>query len=600
MLNLYKSCWTLLCFFAVLTLNAASLTTIRSGSWYDPTIWDKGVMPTKWDKATIAYGTTVTVFGPYTDCDSLTIHGFLDVGGSNLTIGGRDLQIDTRAIRNTECLITGRLRIQGDWTHQFKVYGNVKFTSGSIFEMTAGAVMIDGCAFTAALSVPAHKPLLDVTDAATFSVTGGIITMFNPHYHPNGITIKGAKKFYNVSFGNNLVLWNFACRSTSDFILSETDKPQFNGVRLAYLPHPNRQNKVIFNNITIASHLDVTCGVLTGAGRLKIGGNVLIGTKGSLELDIELNHTAQQGITSYMSNKSAIIKGNVYINNPNPVLLGMDLEIQNGTLHLINGIFNLNDKTLTLNRAPEGGSATSYVFANPSSAGGLLMKNMSGRVILPIGTDKSYVPIILTGTGDFKIIAKPLYNHNPLGINVQWQLERLSGASLGDIQVQWNASNEGNTFKNVRSNCQIHQLENNNWIPLKIPALRWKLSEHVFTTKLYNVNLPSFSTFTVQFQNYSAQKVQRSNGDANEVEIDNLSLYPNPVTSEAFLNVRLNIDNQSDTKVMIFNMNQQLVYQNTFHSGNDFKIPVEQLGSGLYAVQILNGGQQFHQKFVKN
>jgi Secretion system C-terminal sorting domain len=598
MWTIYKSFGTIICLFAVLTLHAASLTTIRSGSWYDPTIWDKGVMPTKWDKATIAYGTTVTVFGPYTDCDSLTINGFLDVGGSNLTIGGRDLQIDVRAIRNTECLVNGRLRINGDWTHQFKVYGNVKFTKGSIFEMSAGAVMIDGCAFTAALSVPAYKPLLDVTDAAVFSVTGGIITMFNPHYYPNGITIKGARNFYNVSFGNNLTLSNFACRSTSDFILSETDKPKFNGVRLAYLPHPNRQNKVVLNDVTVATHLDVTCGLLTGAGRLKVGGNVLIGTRGKLELDIELNNREQQGITSYMSNKSAVITGNIYINNPNRVLLGIDLELQNGTLHLIQGQVNLNDKTLTLPRAPEGGSTTSYLFSNHASAGGLLVKNLAGRVIFPVGTENSYVPVILTGIGDYKVIAKPLYNHNPLGINVQWQINRSAGGSIADVQVLWNAQNEGHLFKNTRNNAQLHQLENNIWIPKSEPALRWPIQEQVFTLKLYKTFLPAFSTLTVQAKGASAQKVQGSN-IANELQ-ENISIYPNPISSESFLNLRLNMDNPLDTKIMIFNVNQQLVYQNTFPSGDEFKIPVDHLGNGLYSVQIWNGTQQFYQKFVKN
>jgi hypothetical protein len=51
---------------------------------------------------------------------------------------------------------------------------------------------------------------------------------------------------------------------------------------------------------------------------------------------------------------------------------------------------------------------------------------------------------------------------------------------------------------------------------------------------------------------------------------------------------------------MIFNVNQQLVYQNTFSSGNDLKIPVANLPTGLYSIQILNDGQQYHHKFVKN
>jgi Secretion system C-terminal sorting domain len=609
--------WTFIGLFAAMELNAAALTTIRSGSWYDPTIWDKGVMPTKWDKATIAVGNTVTVFGPYTDCDSLTINGFLDVGATNLTIGGRDLQIDVRAVRNTECIINGRLRINGDWSTQFKVYGNVKFNTGSIFEMPAGSMMIDGCAFTEALSVPAHKPLLDVTDAATFSSTGGVITMFNPHYHPNGITIKGAKRFYNVSFGNNITLANFACRNTSDFILSETDKPIFNVVRVAYLPNPNRQNKVVFNNVTMTGNLEMTSGILTGAGRLKIAGNILIGADGKIETDIECNHTWQQNISTYLSNTSAVIKGNVYVNNPDRVLLGIDVEIQNGTLKLIKGKLDLNEKTLILSRAPEGGSAESYVLSNnwAQKTGLLLIKNIGNQTIFPVGTVNSYVPVTVTGTGDFSVAVKPLLDYNSLGINVQWIINRLTSPLPATIQVQWNAHNEGATFKKIRPNCQLKCLQNNIWEPVSGLGATSQPNGLFFTKTIQNVDL--FTTFTLQssvpsyllmneVQNFNSSDQLRDNPSdvlipSNQAAtIGNSVLFPNPISNESFLNLRLEVDNQLDTKIMIFNTNQQLVYQHMFQSGNDLKIPVANLQTGVYSIQILNGGKQYHHKFVKN
>jgi Secretion system C-terminal sorting domain len=617
MLTNNKFYLTFFCLLAALSVQAVSLTTIRSGSWYDPTIWDKGAIPTKWDKATIAIGTNVTVFGAYTDCDSLIINGFLDVGATNLTIGGRDLQIDVRAVRNTECIINGRLRINGDWSHQFKVYGNVKFNTGSIFEMSAGAMMIDGCAFTEALSVPANKPLLDVTGATTFASTGGVITMFNPHYHATGITIKGAKKFYNVSFGNNIALASFACRNTSDFILSDTEKPTFNIARVAYLPHPNRQNKVIFNNVTIANNLEMTSGVVVGAGKLKIGGNVLIGTDGKIEMDIECNGTSQQNIGTYLSNTSAIIKGNVYINNPDRVSLGMNLEIQNGTLQLVKGKLDLNEKTLTLNRAPIGGSAASYVLSiNWTQKTGLLfIKNLTGNTIFPVGTDNSYVPVTLKGTGDFSVATKPLLDYNSLGINVQWQINQVKGTSPADIQVQWNAQNEGSSFKNVRANSQLKRFENNNWIAVGGYGAVSQSNGLAFTKTIQKVSF--FSTFTLQSSlaaHLIGNEVEKSNPSDelqpppfgavnptyNTPTKRDISIYPNPISRESFLNLRLNTDNQEDTQIMVFNTNQQLVYQNRFYSNDDLKIPVAALANGLYVVQVLNGGQLFYQKFVKN
>jgi Secretion system C-terminal sorting domain len=604
MLEKNKIYATIICVLAGLSLQAASLTTIRSGSWYDATIWNAGRMPTKWDKATIAAGTTVTVVGPYTDCDSLIINGFLDVGAANLTIGGRDLQIDVRAVRNTECIINGKLRINGNWNHQFKVYGNVKFNRGSIFEMTAGAVMIDGCAFTEALSVPAHKALLDVTDAAIFSSTGGIITMFNPHYHATGFTIKGAKTFHNVSFGNNLTLWNFACRNTSDFIFPEWDKPIFNAVRLAYLPHPQRQNKVIFNNVNIIGGVDIAHGVLAGAGRIKIGGDILMSANARIEADIECNHTGRQSISTYFGNQSALIKGNLYINNSDYILIGVNLEIQNGTLHLLKGKVQLNDKTLTLNHVPNGGSGESYVItsAGAQKSSTLLIKNLAGRVLFPVGTETSYVPVILTGIGDFRVAAKPLYDSNPLGINVQWQINQVSGASPTDIQVHWNVQNENYGFKKIRHTAQLQHWENNTWTPVNQEVPMWKINEVAFTKKVYK--LSSLSTFTIQGRRFTANKVQRLNAsDEFQAQLPDAGLsfiYPNPISTEPFLNLSLNADNQSNTQIIIFNVNQQLVYQNTFSSGNDLKIPVANLPTGLYSIQILNEGQQYHHKFVKN
>jgi hypothetical protein len=478
-------------------------------------------------------------------------------------------------------------------------------------------MMIDGCAFTEALSVPANKPLLDVTGATTFSSTGGVITMFNPHYHATGITIKGAKNFYNVSFGNNITLANFACRNTSDFILSDTDKPIFNIVRVAYLPHPSRQNKVIFNNVTITSNLEMTYGVVTGAGRLKIGGNLLIGADGKIEMDVECNGTWQQNIGTYLSNTSALIKGNVYVNNPDRVSLGMDLEIQNGTLQLVKGKFDLNEKTLTLNRAPIGGSATSYVLSInwAQKAGLLFIKNLTGNTIFPVGTSNSYVPVALKGTGDFSVAVKPLLDNNPLGINVQWIINRVKGTAPADIQVQWNAQNEGSSFKNLRPNCQLKRFENNNWVVVGGYGAVSQPNGLIFTKTILNVT--SFSTFTLQSTlaaHLTGNEVEKSSpsdelrenplGFVNPTDDTpkkrDISIFPNPISSESFLNLYLNVDNQEDTQIMIFNTNQQLVYQNRFYSKEDLKIPVANLLNGLYSIQILNGGQLFYQKFVKN
>lgn len=503
MIKSRKLLFTFFCLILVYSTHAASFTNTRSGSWYDPTIWDLGRIPATLDLVTIAANTTVTVYGDYTDCDGLTINGFLDVGPTNLTIGGRDLQIDVRAVRIASCIINGGLKITGDWSHQFKVYGHVKFNTGSTFEMSAGTIMIDGSGFTEELSIPAHIPLLDVTDASSFSSTGGMIVMFNPHYHPTGLTIKGAKHFHSVSFGNNLTLPNFACRHTSDFLISDTDKPTFKNVRLAYLPNPNRQNLVVLNNVSISENLELSNGVLVGDGRFKVAGNILIGTDGRIERDIECNGSWQQNITTFMSNTSATIKGNLFINNPDRVQTAINLDIQNGTINMIKGKFDLKDKTVSVAVAPTTAMPTSYIvtYNQYSNVGTLVVKNLSGQTLFPVGTETSYLPVTLTASGgDFSVSARPLsiaVNNGSYSIDNQWDINRTSGTSTADIGVQWNTTNESTNFATYRTNAKLHRFDGNTWQPLSNTNVS-TLNNSVIATVAQNIQ--NFSTFTMLTQ----------------------------------------------------------------------------------------------------
>jgi hypothetical protein len=501
---------TLTCLIFNFSSKAATLTNTASGSWYNPAIWDAGRIPSTLDLVTIATGTTVTVVGPYTDCDGLTINGFLDIGVVNLTVGGRDLQIDNRAVRNASCIVNGGLRVNGDFSTQFKIYGNVKFNTGSTFEMPAGTIMIDGCAFTEALSVPANVPLLDVTDASSFSSTGGLIVFFNPHYHPTGLTIKGAKTFHSVSFGNNLTLPNFACRSASDFLISEIEKPIFKSIRLAYLRYsdnPNNpsspivQNRVVLNNTTITDGIDLGNGVLVGTGRFKIGGNVLLSGLGSIDTDIELNGSFQQNISTYSGNASAVIKGNIYANNADRVLVNLNLDVQNGTINMVRGKFDLNNKTVSVASAPTGANASTYIISHNQSAyeGTLVIKNITGRTLFPVGTETAYLPVNLTAaSGDFSVSAKPLLFSvgSKFSINNQWDINRVTGTAPADVEVQWNTSNETTDFANYRTNCRLHHYNSSIWQP--VGAVGATANGTIFTAMAQNVQ--NFSPFTMLTQ----------------------------------------------------------------------------------------------------
>lgn len=673
----------ILCFISLFfSAKAISITNVQSGSWYDATTWDAGRIPSTLDVVTIAAGTTVTVFGPYTDCDALTINGFLDVGATNLTIGGRDLQIDIRAVRTAYVIVNGRLRINGDWNTQFKVYGYVKFNTGSIFDMSAGQMMIDGCAFTEELSVTADHALLDVTDAAAVNTTGGVINMFNAHYHPNGLTIKGAKHFYSVSFGNNLTLASFAQRHTSDFLISETDKPTFSSVRVAYLPNPNYQNRVILNDVAIDGNLDMSGGVLIGTGHFKVGGNLLVSANGHIERDIEFNGPWQQNITSYLGgNTSATIKGNVFINNPNLVQTNLDLDIQNGTIQMMQGKLDAANKTISVSSSPLNADASKYIVTQ--NGGSLVVKNVSGSTFFPVGTAGDYLPVTLTASsGDFSVAARPLSigtGSDNFAINSQWEINRLAGSSPADIQVQWRAANETSDFSTYRQNARIHHYNGSIWQPLgaigvaSSGAFYAKSAQNVNNFSIFSVLTQSIIPITlkklgVQFVNKGAHiawqtatelnnkgfYIEKSldgstfsnigfiKGAGNTFDLKNyefvdaifdktsyyrlkqidfdgqftyspivslqyktekgaIKIYPNPSVNQSILTISQSENTQNLSKIVIYDTNGRLIYQNTSLNNQDtIKIPVADWAKGLYLIHLINGEKTSIEKFVKN
>lgn len=500
-----KTCFILfICGFAILSSQARTMRNLYSGNWYDGSIWEGGHAPSTLDVVTITGGTNVFVFGGYADCDSLTVNGFFDVGQTNFTVGGRDLYTDYRAIRNTTCLINGGLRINGNVDTQFKVYGNLKFNQGSTFEMSAGKIMIDGAAFTPELSVPAEKALLEVSNLASFNQSGGLIILFNPHYFQGGLSIKGAKDFYAVSFGNNNSLPIFAARTTNDFLLSETETPTMHNIYLKYLPNPNHQNKVILFDKMSFETLQSDIGVLSvKSGGLKFSNNVLLSENVPIEGDIELNGVGEQKFgTSNGSNNLVHLKGNLIINNPDKIQCDANIEVENGTVKFMRGKMDLKNFTLTLNSPPTGTNENSYFITknNYTANGTLVIKNLQGATTFPVGTDNDYLPATLTAWGsDFSVSARPLVNYPYNGsfpINAQWDIKRVAGYSNADIRLQWPKAVENYNFSLNRQGAHVYRGEWGNWYSL--PNWTWgitNVNNAVFSQKAQNIDY--FTTFTV-------------------------------------------------------------------------------------------------------
>jgi hypothetical protein len=489
--------------FTIFTSHAKKISNLYSGNWYDGSIWQGGVAPSTLDVVTIIGGTNVFVFGGYADCDSLTVNGFFDVGRTNFTVGGRDLYTDYRAIRNTSCLINGGLRINGDWDNQFKVYGNLKFSPGSTFEMPAGKIMIDGAAFTPELSVPADKPLLEVADGASFNSTGGLIIFFNPHFFQNGLCLKAAKQFFAVSFGNNDALSLFASRTTNDFLISETSQPTIQNLYLKYLPNPSRQNKVVLNAGMSIETLQLAKGVLADkGGLLKFSKDVFFSENTQIECDIELNGTGEQKVGTFNNSNNGIIKGNLIVNNPTTVQCYINVELQNGTVQFKQGKLDLTDKTIIMSSPPTGANANAYFVTknNFSTSGTIVIKNLNGITLFPVGTTNDYLPATITAFGgDYSVTARPLAyypNYGFFPLNVQWDIKRLTGYSSAEIRLQWSKDVENTNFSSNRSGARIFRSESGNWYPVLNPPYGiTNINSTTFSRNIQNIDY--FTSFTL-------------------------------------------------------------------------------------------------------
>jgi hypothetical protein len=494
----------LICCFVLTTIQARTIRSAYSGNWYDGNTWEGGQAPSTLDVVTVSAGNTIFVFGGYADCDSLTINGFLDVGQTNFTVGGRDLYTDYRAIRNTSCIINGGLRINGNVDTQFKVYGNMKFNSGSTFEMLAGKIMIDGAAFTPELSVPAGKALLDVSDVASFNQSGGLIIFFNPHFFQGGLCIKGARNFHAISFGNNNSLSVFAARTTNDFLLSETEPPTMRNLYLKYLPNPNHQNQVILKGNRNIETLQSDIGALVVQnGILKFSKDVLLSENVPIEGEIELNGTGEQKFgTTNNSNNLIHLKGNLTINNPNKVQCFANVLLENGTVKFLQGKMDLTDKTLTVSTQPTGANDNSYFITknNYTAKGTLVIRNLQGETTFPVGTDNDYLPAKITSWGnDFAVSARPLASYPNGGLfptNIQWDITRTAGYNPADIELQWVRNVENYNFTQFRRSAKIYRGEWGNWFPLGNQDWGYKgINDVTFSKKVPSIDY--FTAFTV-------------------------------------------------------------------------------------------------------
>jgi hypothetical protein len=467
--NLYIISMTKLVFnlTVILTslLNFVYATTIQSnqtGNWNTTTTWVGSVIPSINDDVVIAVGHTITidanVITGINECKSLTVNGKLIYNSAvNFNVG-------EFSNRTAACLVNGTLECTVGYG--FKIYGYLKFGMGSIFRMYSGGMLIDGTLGTLT-SVAAGQAHLDVTDIGTLDVYRSTITIRNPHRDPLTPCIKGAKRF-----GNNI---DFGGGSTpdvgTDFLVSETAKPEFSFLEVNIT---NSISRFKATNITIDSGLGLKNGGLynySSVTPIYVKVDVNVSPNATITGDIEFNGVIQQNINPQDGATSVIFNGNLIVNNPTEVKTKMDVTIQGGDLKLTQGRFDTQSKTLTLERPPLNSSDTRYIVTYNfyHDIGFLAIKNLTGNTLFPIGTTASYAPVTLYATsGNFKASVTPTQTAAPAGlgystVNLEWNVQRLTGSATANITFQWNSSDETAGFTTYRSNCELSRYNGTAW-----------------------------------------------------------------------------------------------------------------------------------------
>jgi Secretion system C-terminal sorting domain len=494
------TCLCLVLFTSI--IHAATITsTGTGGDWNSTSTWINGNLPLNTDDVIISSTSTVNItsLGSNAACKSLTIDGILNFRDNNCLIG---LGLGC----NNPVIVNGTLSLNGNYSNNFLIQGYLKFNTGSTFNMSFGALTINGNDGTGAGSVQSGTAILDVTDITTLNANAGTIYILQPHFVNGEACIKGAKTFGNtVSLGNS----NQSITAT-DFVVSSV-KPIFENLEVNYTP--NNNNRARISAVTVKGKFGVNNGRFYNAGgseKIFVGSDMIIGVNGIIEGDIEFNGNLQQNINplTLTSPTSVLFNGNLYVNSLKRVKIKLDLEIPLGKkLYFINGKFDTNDKVFTLSELPVNSSSVNFIstYDLNKEIGSFRLKNVPAGIatVFPLGYEdgegfSSYTPLTITPTttSDFTVSAhvanKPTITTLDT-VALHWDISRSAGTGSADIIFQWNLADEKGAFSLRINNCKVYHFNGSSWDAITSNGANTNGTVQTKTA----TNVSSFSPFTI-------------------------------------------------------------------------------------------------------
>jgi Secretion system C-terminal sorting domain len=638
--------------FKMVTIHAATITSVGTGAWNNPASWDIGI-PTINDDVVIAINHKIDIGLYDAKCNKLSVNGTLDLASS--------------------------------YSYSFLVNNYAVFNVNSILNMSGGQIIVVGNG-----SIPLGIANLDVTNISTLNTTGGTIYIMNPNSNGEPC-IRGAKEFGNtVSLG----LSSTPIFNTDFTFASSPNQPIFKNLEVNFDATTN-STKARLKNLIVKGAFGVNRGHFINAGpseKIFVGGNFNIGDMGIVEGDVEFNGADQQNINPLGTNMTVLFKGNLTV-NANRVKIKLNLEIPNPyVLNLGKGIFDAGSFTLTLNSPPVIGvtplSKTKFISTHDlyGELGTLKIKNMTGATLFPVGYEMGaatprYAPVIITPSvsSDFSVTVQP---KNSIILSVDslkqvWEIRR-NNAATANITFQWDTDDEEGNFSTNRNNCKIYHYSSGTWSAISGLGVSTNGTTHTKTV----TNVSSFSPFTVlttatlpvsltEFKakavsnrailtwstaneiNNQGFDIERSldgnqfdkigfvkgNGNSNillsyifsdenftqtafyrlkQIDFDGkieysrivqlektktgtIKVYPNPITSNANLNVEFASESRGVVDITLMDVSGRIIFQNKYDATSSLiNIPTQDLASGLYIVKVLNGLNVNIQKIIKD
>lgn len=348
--------------------------SVANGNWSAGTTWNKGTAPTCTDLVQIASGTTVTVNSTGNVSRNVTIN----TGGTLVSASG-DLTVGCTA-NNNFLTNNGTLTLNGGILN---VNGNILNTNNSTFNQSAGSIVINGNSGVAATSVPITSDLFAFGTSSTnystgtISVTGGNITIVNPHFSGAATSTGGAA----IAFRGSTTGRTFGSAHTTTFgPATQASTASFGYFVDCYVNSALLMLGTVNINGTTGS-LAVQTNAVSGGGGLNISGDLNIASGAEL---IDLN-TAAQGV----SVAGNITNNGVFTQNNTT---GLRLGLMGGTTGTT---FGATPNTQTIsgtgvfrNLATSPTANLNSFIINNSSAGGVTLNvplSVSGTLTLTAG-----------------------------------------------------------------------------------------------------------------------------------------------------------------------------------------------------------------------